>query len=108
MCFLVALDKLLKDHGNPNAGIHLTDTLHMASMEYADDAVLPDKDAASATNRLTNFDTKANEEAGMKISIAKTKVQHIRKRPQSQKQQKQTWLTFLQENNSNMNATNVA
>ena len=50
-------------------------------MEYADDAVLPDKDTQMATQRLTNLDAKAQQEAGMKISIAKTKAQHIRSRP---------------------------
>jgi adenylate kinase family enzyme len=81
ICFLVALDKLLKDHGNPpNTGIQVTDTLHLADLEYADDAAMPDKDASIATNRLTNFNEKANSEAGMSINIPKTKVQHIRKR----------------------------
>ena len=50
-------------------------------MEYADDAVLPDKDTQTATQRLTTLDAKAQQEAGMKISIAKTKAQHIRSRP---------------------------
>ena len=50
-------------------------------MEYADDAVLPDENARSATERLTNLDANAQKEAGMKISIAKTKAQHIRPRP---------------------------
>ena len=50
-------------------------------MEYADDAVLPDETTESASTRLTNLNTKANQEAGMNISIAKTKAQHIRKKP---------------------------
>ena len=46
VCFLVALDKLLKDHGNPpNSGIQLTPALHLASLEYADDAAMPDTSA---------------------------------------------------------------
>ena len=81
ICFLVALDKLLKDHGHLNSGIHLSDTLFISSMEYADDAVLPDESIESASNRLTNLDLMAQEDAGMKISIAKTKAQHIRPRP---------------------------
>ena len=81
ICFLVALDILLKDHGHLNSGIHLTDTLFINSMEYADDAVLPDDSAESASNRLTNLDLMAQEDAGMKISITKTKAQHIRARP---------------------------
>ena len=46
-------------------------------MEYADDAVLPDKDNQMATQRLTTLDAKAQQEPGMKISIVKTKAQHI-------------------------------
>ena len=81
VCFLVALDKLLKDHGNhPNSRIQVTDPLHLAELEYADDAAMPDKDTTTETDRLTNLSEKANEEAGMMISIPKTKVQHIRKR----------------------------
>ena len=80
VCFLVALDKLLKDHGNPpNSGIQLTPALHLASLEYADDAAMPDTSAATSSQRLTHFSEKAEEEAGMKISIQKTKAQHIRK-----------------------------
>ena len=50
-------------------------------MEYADDALLPDKDTQMATQRLTTLDAKAQQEAGMKMPIAKTKAQHIRPRP---------------------------
>ena len=80
MCFLVALDKLLRDHGNPpNTGIQVTDALHLAELEYAYEAAMPDNDTSTASTRLTNFSLKANEEAGMTISIPKTKVQHIKK-----------------------------
>jgi len=81
VCFLVALDKLLKDHVSRLGGIQLTASLHLSSMEYADDGNLPDEDVDSATNRLTILDTNAQQEAGMKISIPKTKAQHIRPRP---------------------------
>ena len=81
----MALDKLLKDHGCLpgclNPGIRLNDTLYLSSMEYADDAILPDETTDSASARLTNLNDKANEEAGMQISIPKTKAQHIRPRP---------------------------
>ena len=49
ICFLVALDKLLKDHASRSGGIQITPSLHISSMEYADDAVLPDKDTQMAT-----------------------------------------------------------
>ena len=76
----MALDKLLKDHGNPpNSGIQITITLHLPDvcLEYADDAAMPDSNAAISSERLTNFSVKAEEQAGMKISIQKTKAQHI-------------------------------
>ena len=81
ICFLVALDKLLKDHGSLHQGVKLTDLLHLSDLEYADDAAFPDESAELATNRLTILDAKAKDEAGMEISIPKTKAQHICKRP---------------------------
>ena len=45
ICFLVALDKLLKDHGNLQSGIQLTPTLLFSHIVYADDAALPDTQA---------------------------------------------------------------
>ena len=81
ICFLVSLDKLLKDHGSLHQGVKLTDLLHLSDLEYADDAAFPDESAELATNRLTILDAKAKDEAGMEISIPKTKAQHICKRP---------------------------
>ncbi len=81
VCFLVALDKLLKDHGMLNMGIALTNNLSIAELEYADDAALPCPNADVATERLTNLDHHAKSEAGMTISIPKTKVQHIMLQP---------------------------
>ena len=80
--FLVALDKLLKDHGgSPNVGIQVTPNLKLEDLEYADDAGLADVNNTVASNRITNLDEKAETEAGMSISVPKTKVQHIQKRP---------------------------
>ena len=59
----------------------LTDTLLLTDLEYADDAAFPDENTDLATNRLTTLNEKANKEAGMDISISKTKVQHICRRP---------------------------
>ena len=81
ICFLVALDKLLKDHGGLDTGIRLTTDLMLSDLEFADDAGLANEETEAATNRLTVLDAKGDEEAGMKISIPKTKAQHIRKRP---------------------------
>ena len=79
--FLVALDKILKEHGGLDKGIKITDNLRLAELEFADDAALPDKDTNVASTRLTNLDKQAEEQAGMEISITKTKVQHIMKCP---------------------------
>ena len=81
ICFIIALDKLLKDHGNLQFGIQLLPTLMLSDIEYADDAALPDKDVDTSSWRVTHFAEKANEEAGMEISIPKTKGQHIMHNP---------------------------
>ena len=77
ICFLVSLDKVLKDHGNLQSGIQLTPTLLLSVMEYADDATLPYEDVDASSRRLTHFAEKANEEASIEVSIPKTKGQHI-------------------------------
>ena len=82
VCFLVALDKMLREHGGIDTGIQITKDLLLSDLEFADDASLPNEDTITASNRLTHLDEKSTEEAGMSISIPKTKAQHIRKRPQ--------------------------
>ena len=42
---------------------------------------LPSPNSTTAPERLTNLDTNAHREAGMVISIPKTKAQHIMKQP---------------------------
>ena len=81
VCFLVALDKLLKDHGMLDMGITLTHNLSISELEYADDAAIPCINVGIATDRLTHLDHHAKSEAGMAISIPKTKVQHIMRQP---------------------------
>ena len=81
ICFLVALDKLLKDHGGLELGMKLTDEIIFSDIEFADDAALPTDDTNTASGRLTNLQVKADEEAGMKVSIPKTKAQHIMPTP---------------------------
>ena len=81
LLFIAALDKMLKEHGGLDKGIAITDTLRLAELEFADDAALPDTDTTTASMRLTSFDQHAKEQAGMEISIPKTKVQHVMKRP---------------------------
>ena len=79
--FVVSLDKLLKDYGGTNIGIKVTNDLILTDLEFADDAALPDENTAVASERITEFNRNANEQAGMTISIPKTKVQHIMRRP---------------------------
>ena len=81
VCFLVALDKIMKEHGGLDTGIQLNDYLLLSELLFADDAALPNDDANVASRRLTHLDKKAREEAGMDISKPKTKVQHVMKRP---------------------------
>ena len=81
VCFLVALDKLLKDHGQLDKGILISTNLSISELDYADDCALPSPNSTTASERLTNLDTNAQREAGMVISIPKTKAQHIMKQP---------------------------
>ena len=54
----------------------------MSHLAFVDDAALGNANKAEAsTARLTHFDQKAKEEAGMEISIPKTKVQHLQRQP---------------------------
>ena len=78
---MVALDKLVKDNGGLEFGIRLTDSILFSDIEFADDNTLPSEDTQTASQRLTHLQAKADEEAGMLISIPKTKAQHIMKTP---------------------------
>ena len=80
IAFLVALDRLLKEHGGLDTGIRLTDELLLSDLEFADDAALPNENTDDASVRLTELNVHA-EPAGMSISVPKTKVQHLRKKP---------------------------
>ena len=77
VCFLVSLDKIMKEHG-----IQLNEYLLLSELLFADDESLPNTDTITASRRITHLDRKAREEAGMEISKPKTKVQHVMKRPQ--------------------------
>ena len=78
ICFLVALDKLLKNHGQLDIGISISNMM-ISELDFADDCALPSPDTATASARLS--DTNAQSEAGMVISIPKTKAQNIMKQP---------------------------
>ena len=78
--FLVALDRLLKEHGGLDTGIPITNELTLSDLEFADDAALGNEETTSASVRVTNLSVHGKP-AGMEISVPKTKVQHIRHRP---------------------------
>ena len=78
--FLVALDRLLKDHGGLHTGIRITGGLRLSDLEFADDAALANHDASEASERMTILCEQAKP-AGMEISIPKTFVQHICHQP---------------------------
>ena len=62
-------------------GVPIAHNMILSDLAYADDAHLPAIDASTATDRLTNVATHARNEAGMSISITKTKAQHIKAQP---------------------------
>ena len=64
-----------------DTGIRLTDNILFSELEFADDAALPNETTIVATQRLTHLQSRADEEAGMLISIPKTKCQHIMPTP---------------------------
>ena len=77
IAFLVALDRLLKEHGGLETGIPITPELLLSDLEFADDAALGNTTTPEASERVTNLDAGAGH-AGMSISKPKTKAQHIR------------------------------
>ena len=59
--FLVALDKLLKEHdGGTNNGIPLTVDIKLNDLEYADDAGLAVIDTIASSQKVTNLDSKGD------------------------------------------------
>ena len=80
-CFLVALGKLLKDHGRTGPGLQITENVHLDDLEFAVDAAMTDENAEQSTIRLTNLDENGKRESEMEISIPKIKSQHIQNRP---------------------------
>ena len=81
VCFLVALDNLLKEHVGRNTGISLTPDLALSDLEYTDGAALTNEDVASASDRVSQLEAAAKRIVGMSISVPMTKVQHVRPKP---------------------------
>lgn len=78
--FLVALDRLLKEHGSLHTGLQITTELMLSELAFADDAALGSNNTQEASDRITKLSEGAKE-AGMEISVPKTKVQYIAHRP---------------------------
>ena len=78
--FLVALDRLLKEHGSLHTGLQITPELMLSELAFADDAALGNKNVQEASDRITKL-CEGAKEAGMEISVPKTKVQHITNSP---------------------------
>ena len=78
----------MKDYGGQNVGIPVTPNLLLTDLEFADDAALPDVNTDKLTERLSHIDTNAQQQAGMSISIPKTKAQHNEKTEAGQNNRK--------------------
>ena len=84
-CFLVALDRLMREHGSTDIGIQLTPDLALSDIAFADDEALGNKTTEEASVKISNLSEHAETKAGMSISVPKTKAQHIRKKPRLSK-----------------------
>jgi hypothetical protein len=78
LCFIIALEAIMRKHGG--AGTQSVLGLLIDRLEYADDAALIDKDCVQASERLTNLDRGAQLSADMEISAPKTQVMFVRQR----------------------------
>ena len=80
--FILALELILRRHDSfPGKGIPLADVM-LHTLGYADDAALldsgDDEGVERASRRVTSIAKGSTQDADMVISIAKTKVVHVR------------------------------
>ena len=78
LCFIVALESIMRKHGG--AGSVSALGVLIDRLEYADDAALIDADADQATDRVTRLYEGALQDADMEISAPKTEVMFCRQR----------------------------
>jgi len=78
LCFIVALEAIMRDHGG--AGTVSALGVLIDRLEYADDAALIDADAEQATIRVSRLCAGAEHEADMRISAPKSEVLFCRPR----------------------------
>ena len=80
VAFIAGLWRIFATHDSPNAGITLGSdphSVHVSSLEYADDAGLVDEDTSIASARISSIAKGSREDAAMVISIPKTKTMHV-------------------------------
>jgi exonuclease III/alkylhydroperoxidase family enzyme len=78
LCFIVALESIMRKHGG--AGSVTALGLLIDRLEYADDAALIDANAEQASERVTRLYEGALQDADMEISAPKTEVMFCRPR----------------------------
>jgi hypothetical protein len=93
LCFIIALEAIMRKHGG--AGTQSVLGLLIDRLEYADDAALIDKDCVQASERLTRLDRGAQLSADMEISAPKTQVMFVRQRVDTGVLTVQDWDDFV-------------
>jgi exonuclease III len=78
LCFIVALEAIMRSHGG--SGKVSAFGILLDRLEYADDAALVDRDAKEASERVTRLCAGALEDADMEISAPKSEVMFCRPR----------------------------
>ena len=77
LCFIVALEAVMRDHGGEGTVSALG--VLIDRLEYADDAALIDEDAEQASTRVSKLCEGAESDADMKISAPKSEVLFCRR-----------------------------
>ena len=104
VCFLIALDKLLKDHGALNQGIQINEYLVLSHLAFADDAALGNANAEEASARLTH---KPRKKQGWKYQSPRQRSSISRGNQKLVKPLKQTLITYLLRKHSSTNVINA-
>ena len=83
VAFIVGLWRIFALYDSPDAGITLGAapySVDVSDLAYADDAGLVDPDVLISSERLSAISTGSKNDAGMSISLEKTKAMHIHSR----------------------------
>lgn len=76
--FILALEKILRDHDKVRGKGVVFDNQIVHTLGYADDAALLDANPETATKRVTAIAAGSKQDADMIISVPKTNVIHVR------------------------------